>query len=630
MNKPTRSEIERTLLGDQRETPRRNNRSLEIPVRDQEQTHRRKTVIGGNLEGVSKTVPKRNYYPWIIAISVVILSGLVFIIPEFFNDAPKISQEKTQIEEDKLYENRIEESTNAIDTITDGTVYNGSSENGFTVANDRNRVAEFRESEEKLLQLNELNEKALSAIESGNFTKPINQSALKYYQEMLSLDENNVSATDGINTMLSSLGQAGAKQLEKNDFESAKMTLQTLSEIDIESEEYFDLSESIEEAELTAENKIREEKINALIDKSKQALDKDQLVTPKNDNVALYLNQILEIDPDNQTARQGIEQISKQFAEQAEQHILNREWEDAETEIAKLKIANKDSILADFLKNRLEKAKKQPEPATEVTNQLAENGSQENSQSTNINNKNPETNFPVPTNSIDIQPKPENIDNTIPFANRQDSPAPADELSIAANSLPQNRNINGSAPVRDLVAEQKEAEIEASMAARNAQRRQLNTGLKAYYSGEYVSAFSNLEPLAKNNVTRAMVRVGYMYHFGRGVTENRNTGLQLLQSALPDLVKRAEANEAWAQSDLGSLYEDGLVVNQSNSTAISWYRKAAAQNYAGAQTNLGNMYFFGKGVEQSQDEAIKWYRLAALEGDAIAKQNLIQLGAVQF
>ena len=96
------------------------------------------------------------------------------------------------------------------------------------------------------------------------------------------------------------------------------------------------------------------------------------------------------------------------------------------------------------------------------------------------------------------------------------------------------------------------------------------------------------------------------------------------------MINRAQKNQSWAQSDLGSLYEDGIIVTRSYSEALNWYRKAAAQNYAGAQTNLGNMYFFGKGVEQNQEEAIKWYRLAALGGDAIAKQNLIQLDAVNF
>ena len=55
-------------------------------------------------------------------------------------------------------------------------------------------------------------------------------------------------------------------------------------------------------------------------------------------------------------------------------------------------------------------------------------------------------------------------------------------------------------------------------------------------------------------------------------------------------------------------------------TALSW-RKAAVQGYTIAQTKLGICYYLGAGVEESQTEAVKWTKRAAHQGD---------IGAIRF
>jgi len=55
---------------------------------------------------------------------------------------------------------------------------------------------------------------------------------------------------------------------------------------------------------------------------------------------------------------------------------------------------------------------------------------------------------------------------------------------------------------------------------------------------------------------------------------------------------------AWAQTLLGSLYDDGQGVAQDYQEAVKWYRLAAMQGNALAQSNLGMMYSNGQGVAQ--------------------------------
>ncbi len=66
-----------------------------------------------------------------------------------------------------------------------------------------------------------------------------------------------------------------------------------------------------------------------------------------------------------------------------------------------------------------------------------------------------------------------------------------------------------------------------------------------------------------------------------------------------------------------------LWATPSLSADIRTLRKQAEAGNANAQFNLGSMYETGSGVRQDYAEAAKWYRKAAERGDARAQYNLI-------
>lgn len=81
-------------------------------------------------------------------------------------------------------------------------------------------------------------------------------------------------------------------------------------------------------------------------------------------------------------------------------------------------------------------------------------------------------------------------------------------------------------------------------------------------------------------------------------------------------------NNAVAQSNLGTMYDDGRGVDQDYKEALRLYGLSAAQGNAYAQFNLGAMYDNGRGVTVDKTEAVKWYRLAAAQGSVLAQFNL--------
>ena len=91
----------------------------------------------------------------------------------------------------------------------------------------------------------------------------------------------------------------------------------------------------------------------------------------------------------------------------------------------------------------------------------------------------------------------------------------------------------------------------------------LNAGLKAAKKGDFMTALSELKPLAENGDERAQYYVGMIY------------------------------NSVW--------------VGQDFLEAVKWHRKAAIQGMAAAQFRLGTMYKNGHGVTEDFEEAVKWY-----------------------
>jgi len=86
----------------------------------------------------------------------------------------------------------------------------------------------------------------------------------------------------------------------------------------------------------------------------------------------------------------------------------------------------------------------------------------------------------------------------------------------------------------------------------------------------------------------------------------------------------AAQGNAFAQSNLGFMYDSGQGVKRDLSEAAKWYRLAAEQGNPRAQSNLGSMYAAGEGVPQDYVQAYVWASLAAARFPAKAKDDRAQ------
>ena len=86
------------------------------------------------------------------------------------------------------------------------------------------------------------------------------------------------------------------------------------------------------------------------------------------------------------------------------------------------------------------------------------------------------------------------------------------------------------------------------------------------------------------------------------------------KAALVEFIPLAEQGDAYAQGDLGYMYELGYGVLKNYKTAVKWYTLAAEQGKAVAQLNLGVMYVTGSGVLRDNQRAYMWFNLGSYNG----------------
>lgn len=110
--------------------------------------------------------------------------------------------------------------------------------------------------------------------------------------------------------------------------------------------------------------------------------------------------------------------------------------------------------------------------------------------------------------------------------------------------------------------------------------------------------------------------------FNQGWLKQRGCGVALdAKGAAQAIIRSAEGGCAIAQFYLGTLYEDGELLDHDQALSIKWLTEAANQNYPPAMNRLGAAYAVGRGVPEDDARGADLYRRAADLGDARAMLN---------
>lgn len=203
---------------------------------------------------------------------------------------------------------------------------------------------------EKDLAISDLSQQAERAFANNDLTTPVNKSAYYYYERLLDIDDDNVTAIDGLHRITDryvAMAEASFKELslsQANIYAERGLVVspenERLQEIkegvlakyvamveEYIAENNFAKAEQLIESALTVypQNKKFEayrisvvKKRKRLIEdfsrKAAQAFKNDDLTTPENTSAYFYYKKIIEFDYDNEAARKGLQDIAERYS----------------------------------------------------------------------------------------------------------------------------------------------------------------------------------------------------------------------------------------------------------------------------------------------------------------------------
>lgn len=115
---------------------------------------------------------------------------------------------------------------------------------------------------------------------------------------------------------------------------------------------------------------------------------------------------------------------------------------------------------------------------------------------------------------------------------------------------------------------------------------------------------------------QAQYEVAVCYILGNGVEQNDSLAIGWIRKA-------ADGGHVQCQISMGAFYYNGSRgFDADQREAVKWFLKAARQGDAHAQYLVGRCYARGEGVGQNGEEAFRWLRLAARQGHEEAQELL--------
>ena len=445
-------------------------------------------------------------------------------------------------------------------------ISNTASEDGITVftrSADKQKAEKFRE----LTEIAALTDPHLKAARihhrAGRSFDPQSGNAYQEFSEVLLLDPDNLQATQGIKNLIGETINGIESLIDAGDLGAAREKLSLLATINQASEAVIDVQQKLDQiekrrleqvaaaakahaiAEATRQQQIRDRhrRIEQLLTRASNAFENNQFVEPQGDNALTLYRAVLNLDPNNQRARNGIGSISEHFLRQARRELAAGEYGIAEQNLriaAAIEPQNQTVLqLQQQLQQRRQLAEKQQRLQAEAAAKKAE--------ADNLASQQEVLNLQSGLTAYYEGAYSEAYRFLAPLAAQGD---PRAQVRVA----------------RMLIT------------ARGVQRDE----------GEAIRLFSmalqQVQLSASDGKAWAQSDLGDYFHDGWVIDKDYRNAVYWYRRA-------AEQGYAPAQNILGWLYMQGHGVNPDEEMAIKWFRRAAEQ---GDVTALDNLKVLGK------------------------------------
>jgi TonB family protein len=153
-----------------------------------------------------------------------------------------------------------------------------------------------------------LTERGDTAFAAGDIVAPAGDNALYYYQQALAETPGDERARQGLTQVLDYLLNEAESAIYHSDFDQARENAAKVLAIDPDNAHALDVN-------LRA---ARLKRVEALLNRAVTLYAAGQLTEPAGENAAELYRQVLELDPDNDAARQGLDSVVQRVVANAE------------------------------------------------------------------------------------------------------------------------------------------------------------------------------------------------------------------------------------------------------------------------------------------------------------------------
>ena len=180
-------------------------------------------------------------------------------------------------------------------------------------------------------QVNDLLNKAEKKLNKSEYTKPENDNAFYYYQQVLILDPDNQVANKGIKNIEEQLYKQANTAFKNKQYNKSLDYLAQLKSVNPESKNAKSLQNKINKEQ------SQNSQIVSWLNKATTQKKNNYYTSPKNNNAFETYNKILKLEPGNKQALDGLKNIQWHYKSQFNQHISASQLSKAERDISIMK-----------------------------------------------------------------------------------------------------------------------------------------------------------------------------------------------------------------------------------------------------------------------------------------------------
>ncbi len=166
--------------------------------------------------------------------------------------------------------------------------------------------------------------KADKALADGNLTEPKNNSAMALYQRVLAENKNNARAAAGLKHIYQTLSSQADAALTRGDEHASEKLILVLEQLPHDGDGLANLQ--------TRLKTLRE--VLPLLTRAAELLQRGHATRPDDANALAVYRRVLQLDPDNKLAGQGLQQIQQRYLDRALAAAAQDDFTGADTILA--------------------------------------------------------------------------------------------------------------------------------------------------------------------------------------------------------------------------------------------------------------------------------------------------------